>query len=571
MLSVLFQYTVSVQSNVLVVFPIMQSFVLSLDRLVLLSVPYSASITSVANSVQHVMGPVSTLFLSQDLQSSGVRYCLICFAQPVHDMDQFARQWQFTEEYSFQTPWCMENNHTCLWTSPQKVVDLAGVRSVLPTATMHQGLVCVSAAEERKWVDSHLHFWNVESERMKTLGFPPLGSPSDFCCIMNRVASVLEKNNIVLEQQQQQDKTNSEEMVADHTTTKTTEASMQITKAHMKTEAHMQTPLIPLHTAATQTHIEEKPTLKEDPSSNHEALIQNMKAKHAFRVQQLVRLQNNLQSEIDEWRAKYNEIEGNHAELKGKHAELEDMYRSQESACKTMGIEQQVLHDQCAQLKEAMVQSKKQMVDLEQKSRQDWEKSTRDIQEKCKLLQNGVVKYKQEVEEYKVMYTAKQTELDHIRDKFENLEKKAVTQRRVNDKILEKVERLRKKLLEESTDPDCKTLDALVEHVRGRMDFMRKERVDLQRILKRSAKQPTYDEFEGLDTAFADEYLLSRKEAAASIVKVLQKTNNSSSANDQPTFHKAMEVELEPFEIVHPRFDWGTCRLQGSTSTPAVA
>ena len=135
---------------------------------------YSASITSVANSVQHVMGPVSTLFLSQDLQSSGVRYCLICFAQPVHDMDQFARQWQFTEEYSFQTPWCMENNHTCLWTSPQKVVDLAGVRSVLPTATMHQGLVCVSAAEERKWVDSHLHFERRIGAN-ENLGLPPWG------------------------------------------------------------------------------------------------------------------------------------------------------------------------------------------------------------------------------------------------------------------------------------------------------------------------------------------------------------------------------------------------------------
>ena len=95
------------------------------------------------------------------------------------------------------------------------------------------------------------------------------------------------------------------------------------------------------------------------------------------------------------------------------------------------------------------------------------------------------------------------------------------------------------------------------------MDFMRKERVDLQRILKRSAKQPTYDEFEGLDTAFADEYLLSRKEAAASIVKVLQKTNNSSSANDQPTFHKAMEVELEPFEIVHPPLRLGHLQAAG--------
>ena len=88
----------------------MQSLVLSLDQLVLLSVPYNASITSVANSVQHVMGPISTLFLSQDLQSSGVRYSLICFSQPIHNMEQFARQWEFTDEYTFQDPWCMENN-----------------------------------------------------------------------------------------------------------------------------------------------------------------------------------------------------------------------------------------------------------------------------------------------------------------------------------------------------------------------------------------------------------------------------------------------------------------------------
>lgn len=539
----------------------MQSLVLSLDQLVLLSVPYNASITSVANSVQHVMGPISTLFLSQDLQSSGVRYSLICFSQPIHDMEQFARQWEFTNEYTFQDPWCMENNHTCLWTSPQKVIDLACVKHVLPTATMHNGLVYVSATDERKWVDSHLHFWNVELERMQRLGFATMGTPSEFCHLMNRVASVLEQNNRALQQQHTSGQDLPQDTAPEEPPTMCcvdTQTDAHTSHYQNTQTDHPQT-VAPMIAAQTQTDhppqtfaVVAQAHLPEREKELQRKLVDRIKMNHAHRVQQMVKAQKTMQSELDQWKQKCSA-------LQDQHSKLTKTYQAQVAAMK---IDQQALADQCNLLE-------KQMVDRKRKSQQEWEKSTKDIQAKCKGLQGEVVKYKKEVEEYKVMYNAKQSELDHVRDEFKHIEKKTVTQKRVNDMILGKIDHVRKKLMEESNDPDCKTLDALVSNVCARMEFLRKERLDLLRVVKRSTKQPTYDQLEGLDDAFADEYLLQRKEVAASIFNVLQKTHED--ANDQPSFHKAMEVELEPFEIVHPPLRLGhlhaagidieTCRL----------